>query len=361
LLTKYYTETGSDGPEMYFRYDPYGTTNAYYVGGTAVPAGVAYDTDRLYTGQRWDSTTLFYDYGARFYDPRIAHFLSQDPAGEYTNPYAYVAWNPVMRTDPSGMFSLGAFNIYFDQGGPAYAAWYASWSGGIAQGFGGFGGLSGLGAFISSSIGDFDQSFSIGGHRYGGVEAGALGTFVGTSLADFDTSIGELGIRHGGVETPPYSLAFSASPLTANSLVPSTFGQLLAAPLTLLASLIFYAFSGLQPPLMVSNGSLSASFFSGNPLGGYFTVGDAIWGPTEDYTAFAEGKSFSDTSYTGQYLSHEFGHISQYSILGPAFVPAYVIQFPVALAAFQNPFQFNILENFFLGGAPGVYELPGYQ
>jgi RHS repeat-associated protein len=152
LLTKYYTETGTDAPGMYFRYDPYGTTNAYYPGGTAVPSGVAYDTDRLYTGQRWDSTTLFCDYGARFYDPRIAHFLSQDPAGEYTNPYAYVAWNPVMRTDPSGMFSWGAYNIYFDQGGQAYADWYSSWSGGISQGFGGFGGLSGLGAFISSSV-----------------------------------------------------------------------------------------------------------------------------------------------------------------------------------------------------------------
>jgi RHS repeat-associated protein len=162
MLTKYYTETGTDAPEMYFRYDPYGATNAYYPGGTAVPAGVAYDTDRLYTGQRWDSTTLFYDYGARFYDPRIAHFLSQDPAGEYMNPYAYVAWNPVMRTDPSGMFAgldseLGAVSagIAFMSSIEGLAwAWLLAYRGLVGGGAGGTkaAGSGGNGAgFLSSS------------------------------------------------------------------------------------------------------------------------------------------------------------------------------------------------------------------
>jgi hypothetical protein len=33
----------------------------------------------------------------------IARFMTHDPAREYMNPYAYVAWNPVKFTDPTGM------------------------------------------------------------------------------------------------------------------------------------------------------------------------------------------------------------------------------------------------------------------
>jgi RHS repeat-associated protein len=91
----------------YFRYDAYGQMKAYDVNGVLVARGNEL-TDRLYTGQRWDWQAQLYYYGARFYDPRVASFVTEDPVREYANPYAYVGWNPVKFTDPTGMvFGLG--------------------------------------------------------------------------------------------------------------------------------------------------------------------------------------------------------------------------------------------------------------
>jgi RHS repeat-associated protein len=64
-------------------------------------------TDELFTGQRLDSTGLYY-YGARYYDPTIGRFVSPDtfnldfsyPQG--FNRYSYVFNNPLRLTDPTG-------------------------------------------------------------------------------------------------------------------------------------------------------------------------------------------------------------------------------------------------------------------
>jgi hypothetical protein len=47
-----------------------------------------------------------YYYNARFYDPKVARFLTMDPMREYMGPYAYVQWNPIGSTDPSGMLTV---------------------------------------------------------------------------------------------------------------------------------------------------------------------------------------------------------------------------------------------------------------
>ncbi len=49
------------------RYTPYGVTRS----GTL-------DTDRRYTGQRWEASLGLYDYGARFYSPGLGRFVSAD-------------------------------------------------------------------------------------------------------------------------------------------------------------------------------------------------------------------------------------------------------------------------------------------
>jgi len=105
-----------------FRYDAYGQPAAYTPSGqsaslTAALPGSNYVPDHLYTGQRWVSAAAPYDYGARFYDPQLVQFVSQDPVQEYVSPYAYVRWNPVRWTDPTGMFSLGAYQLYASVGG----------------------------------------------------------------------------------------------------------------------------------------------------------------------------------------------------------------------------------------------------
>jgi len=100
----------------YYRYDAYGQVTAYAGDGSAVPVTTALTSagpsggtatfvpERLYTGQHWDDAAQLYYYGARFYDPRIASFVSEDPAREYMNPYAYVGWNPVRYVDPTGAY-----------------------------------------------------------------------------------------------------------------------------------------------------------------------------------------------------------------------------------------------------------------
>ncbi len=60
--------------------------------------------DLLFTGRQYDQATGLYYYRARFYDPEIGRFTSEDPLGfkAGVNFYAYVNNNPINRNDPSG-------------------------------------------------------------------------------------------------------------------------------------------------------------------------------------------------------------------------------------------------------------------
>lgn len=66
-------------------------------------------TSKGYTGQRLDADSGLMYYGARYYDPALAYFLSTDPmvAQPYEpkslNRYSYVQNNPIINTDPTGM------------------------------------------------------------------------------------------------------------------------------------------------------------------------------------------------------------------------------------------------------------------
>jgi RHS repeat-associated protein len=65
-------------------------------------------TDKLFTGQRLDTTGLYY-YGARYYDPQIGRFISPDPTipdpknPQALNRYSYCINNPFKYIDPSGL------------------------------------------------------------------------------------------------------------------------------------------------------------------------------------------------------------------------------------------------------------------
>ena len=52
---------------------------------------------------------------ARFYDPEIGMFLTQDPVAQFPSPYNYSGWNPVNFVDPTGTCSL---SIGFERGVP---------------------------------------------------------------------------------------------------------------------------------------------------------------------------------------------------------------------------------------------------
>lgn len=87
--------TSSAGSVVLARdYDPYGT-----VASGAAQSGYAF------TGREWDSETNLYYYRARYYDPKIGRFLSEDPIGLAggLNLFAYVENSPASLTDPFGL------------------------------------------------------------------------------------------------------------------------------------------------------------------------------------------------------------------------------------------------------------------
>src|SRR4030095_16120572 len=65
-------------------------------------------TRYTYTGREFDSDTGLYYYRARWYDPQVGRFISEDPIGLAggINQFAYVGNNPQNGRDPSGLYEI---------------------------------------------------------------------------------------------------------------------------------------------------------------------------------------------------------------------------------------------------------------
>ena len=80
--------------------------------GEARQAPAANDDGESFTGHIADTDTGLVYMQARYYDPAIGRFLSNDPVGfasggvGYFNRYAYVGNNPLNATDPTGMVQV---------------------------------------------------------------------------------------------------------------------------------------------------------------------------------------------------------------------------------------------------------------
>jgi RHS repeat-associated protein len=81
---------------------------SYTYGASRAGEPSALPTDYAFTRQKLDRSTGLMSYGARYYDPALGHFLSPDTvvpdpgnALDY-HRYAYVRFNPLQYTDPSG-------------------------------------------------------------------------------------------------------------------------------------------------------------------------------------------------------------------------------------------------------------------
>jgi RHS repeat-associated protein len=62
-----------------------------------------------FTGREWDPESGLYYYRARYYDPGIGRFVSEDshrPSEGFGHPYGYVDNNPILKVDPLGLFSM---------------------------------------------------------------------------------------------------------------------------------------------------------------------------------------------------------------------------------------------------------------
>ena len=60
-----------------------------------------------FTGREHDAETGLYYYRARYYDAKLGIFISEDPAKDGVNHYAYVGGAPTSLIDPSGLAALG--------------------------------------------------------------------------------------------------------------------------------------------------------------------------------------------------------------------------------------------------------------
>jgi RHS repeat-associated protein len=80
-----------------YTYDPFGGTSQ---------SGASINNTFAYTGRELDVAGLYF-YRARYYDPSIGRFISEDPIGFYGGPnfYAYAGNSPVNYYDPSGLVS----------------------------------------------------------------------------------------------------------------------------------------------------------------------------------------------------------------------------------------------------------------
>jgi len=108
-------QTNATTGVSYFLTDHLGTTTSLTDGSGTVVETLNYDsfgnnagsarTRYTYTGRERDPDTGLLYYRARFYDPQLGRFISEDPIGLAggINYYAYVANSPVNYTDPSGL------------------------------------------------------------------------------------------------------------------------------------------------------------------------------------------------------------------------------------------------------------------
>lgn len=94
-------EVDEQGQQIsYEEYSPYGSSLLFIGTGSACQL-----KHYRYSGKERDSVTGFYYYGARYYAPWLARWLSPDPAGtvDGLNLYAFVAGNPTTYWDVGGM------------------------------------------------------------------------------------------------------------------------------------------------------------------------------------------------------------------------------------------------------------------
>jgi RHS repeat-associated protein len=58
-----------------------------------------------FTGREWDPEVALYFYRARYYDPKVGRFVSEDPIGPEggMHLFAYTGGSPVIHSDPWGL------------------------------------------------------------------------------------------------------------------------------------------------------------------------------------------------------------------------------------------------------------------
>jgi RHS repeat-associated protein len=170
-----------------YSYDPYGNV-------TASDPTTGFTNPYQYTGREADTEGLYY-YRARYYSPMMGGFIGEDPigfGGGQTSFYAYAGGNPLMYSDPYGLWTfqlglsvnaqLGFANISFSGGlvfdGQGDIGTYSTVGGGAGIG-------ANVGAGVSLAGSDANTIADLDGQGYYGTAAvgdgieGAIDAFTG--------------------------------------------------------------------------------------------------------------------------------------------------------------------------------------
>lgn len=89
---------GVGDPIQFIGYTPFGES---FINVSATH----FQTPYRFNGKEQDAETGLYNYGARYYDPKISRWMSVDPLADersWLTPYNYVQNNPLNRIDPTG-------------------------------------------------------------------------------------------------------------------------------------------------------------------------------------------------------------------------------------------------------------------
>lgn len=179
----------------YYYTDHLGSTRIVDNGGECsynqyTPFGIDFgeaSTERYkFTGKEDDGVTGLYYYNARFYDPGIGRFVSEDPAKDGQNWYVYCANNPLRYVDPDGQVPLlaitgaagaligGAYEAYMSYQQEGNVNWSRVVKGAVVGGLIGIGGGAGASYIASSALGTTSITLTAG-ETYIGINALILG------------------------------------------------------------------------------------------------------------------------------------------------------------------------------------------
>jgi RHS repeat-associated protein len=114
-----------NGTTLYYEADAIGSISSLSNGSGSLASTYVYDSagkltsstgtfvnPYRFSGREYDTETGLYYYRARYYEPALGRFISEDPVGLFggANLFAYVANSPVNHVDPKGQYITPAPN-----------------------------------------------------------------------------------------------------------------------------------------------------------------------------------------------------------------------------------------------------------
>ena len=184
--------------------DQNGTTvfNAdYFAFGTKFVSNGDFDETHGFTGKEYDSDSGLYYYNARWYDPDLGRFISEDPAADPNNPnlYSYCGNNGVSRIDPTGKFAwavvviaaiVGAIDAACNGGNPIIGAYVGSVAGAVSWFCGALCGTYLAGILEAVAVGALSGSIMaelMGENAWAGARTGAISAGISFWLGSIET------------------------------------------------------------------------------------------------------------------------------------------------------------------------------